>query len=447
MMTRAGNREGLQALEESSRLEKESVKVGASGKRRRSSRTSLSVAEARRAILYAQGFGNRSSGRVTHRHLLATCRRIGMLQIDSVNVLVRAHYFPLFSRLGPYQVEFLDELSYKPKKRRFFEYWGHEACLLPLESFPLLRWRMDRARNFDGVWGLIARFARSHPDFVENVYNLLADHGPAGAGEIAKRLAEERPRGIRGWWGWTDSKAALEFLVWCGRIAVATRRNFERVYDLTHRVIPGELIAQPVPPPEDAQRQLLGIAARALGVATEIDLRDYFRLPTRETRLRISELVESGELKPVTVENWNAYLHRDSTIPRQTDAAALISPFDPLIWERRRAERLFDFRYRIEIYTPAHKREHGYYVLPFLMGNKLVARVDLKADRKGSSLQVLSASEQTLTDPAQVAEALARELWILAQWLHLERISVGDRGSLSKPLRAAIQSLHRSQIL
>ncbi|HYY27161.1 MAG TPA: crosslink repair DNA glycosylase YcaQ family protein [Chthoniobacterales bacterium] len=377
---------------------------------------------------------------MTHRHLLATCRRIGMLQIDSVNVLVRAHYLPLFSRLGPYQAEFLDELSYKPKKRRFFEYWGHEACLLPLESFPFLRWRMDRARNFDGVWGRIARFARSNSEFIEKVYNLLADHGPAGGGEIAKRLAEERPRVIRGWWGWTDSKIALEFLVWCGRITIATRRNFERVYDLTDRVIPAELIAQPAPSPEEAQRQLLRIAARALGVATEIDLRDYFRLSPRETRLRISELVESGELTPVTVENWNAYLHRDSTIPRQMDAAALISPFDPLVWERRRPERVFDFRYRIGIYTPAHKREHGYYVLPFLMGDKLVARVDLKADRKNSDLQVLSASEQPLTDPAQVAEALAMELRILARWLHLERISVRDRGSLSKLLHTAIQS-------
>jgi uncharacterized protein len=366
-----------------------------------------------------------------------------MLQIDSVNVLVRAHYFPLFSRLGPYPVELLDELSYAPKKRRFFEYWGHESCLLPLESFPLLRWRMDRARNFDGIWRLIARLAKSKPEFVENVFNVLAEHGPAGAGEIAERVAEERLMGERGWWGWTESKAALEFLVWCGRISVATRRNFERVYDLTDQVIPAELIAQPVPSPEEAQRQLLGIAARALGVATETDLRDYFRLQARETRPRIAELVESGELKPVNIENRNAYLHRDAVVPRQIDAAALISPFDPLVWERGRAERIFGFHYRIEIYTPAHKREHGYYVLPFLMGDKLVARVDLKADRKGSSLRVLSASEQPLTNPAEAAEALAKELQILARWLGLGRISVSDRGSLAKPLRAAIQSKDR----
>jgi uncharacterized protein len=279
-------------------------------------RSSLSLAEARRAILHAQGFGNRSASRLTHRHLLAIVRRIGMLQIDSVNVLVRAHYFPLFSRLGPYKVDLLDELSYTPRKRRLFEYWAHEACLLPMESFPLLRWRMDRAQNFDGVWGLVARFAKSNPAFVENVFNVLAEHGPAGAGEIAKRVAAEPQRGKRGWWAWTDNKAALEFLLWCGRITVAARRNFERVYDLTDRVIPVELISQPVPSPEEAQRRLLEIAARALGIATESDLRDYFRLEARETRARISELVESGELKPVTIENWKAYLHRDTTIPR-----------------------------------------------------------------------------------------------------------------------------------
>ena len=402
--------------------------------------SSISLSEARRIILHAQGFGNRSFGRLTHRNLLAICRRIGMLQIDSVNVLVRAHYFPLFSRLGPYEVRLLDELSYAPKKRHFFEYWGHEASLLPLESFPLLRWRMDRARNFEGVWGQIARFAQSKPKFVENVYDLLAEHGAAGAGEIAKRVAEERPSGARGWWDWTESKAALEFLVWSGRITVATRRNFERVYDLIDRVIPAELIARPVPSPEEAQRRLLGIAARALGLATEIDLRDYFRLEARETRARISELVESGELKPVTIENLNAYFHRDAAIPRKIDAATLISPFDPLVWQRARPQRFFGFHYRIEIYTPAHKRAHGYYVLPFLMEDNLVARVDLKADRKARHLLVLSASEQPQTDSAQVAEALARELWILARWLNLERISVADRGSLSKPLRAAVQS-------
>jgi uncharacterized protein len=363
-----------------------------------------------------------------------------MLQIDSVNVLMRAHYFPLYSRLGVYPVKLLDEASYLPKQRRFFEYWGHEACLLPLEIFPLLRWRMERARNFVGTWSGLARFAKSNQDFVEKVFEIVNEHGSASAGEIARHVVEERPRGSRGWWGWTESKAALEFLFWCGRITTATRRNFARVYDLVERVIPHEILTAKTPSSADAQRQLIGIAGRALGVATEMDLRDYFRLQTEEARARIAELVEAGELVPVTVENWRAYLHRDAKIPRRVDAQALISPFDPLIWERRRPERLFRFRYRIEIYTPAHKREHGYYVLPFLLGDELVARVDLKAERKYGGLHVLSALEEPGADRTKVADALADELSLLARWVGLERIEVADRGALAAPLRSALKN-------
>jgi uncharacterized protein YcaQ len=405
----------------------------------------LSLEEARRVVLRAQGFGHRPSGRLTRRHLLAASRRIGMLQIDSVNVLLRAHYFPLFSRLGAYPVKQLDEVSYAPKYRHFFEYWGHEACLLPMEVFPFLRWRMERARNFVGTWGQLARFAKTNQDFVEGVFQIVKEHGPASAGEIARHLTEERPRGTGGWWGWTESKMALEFLFWCGRITTASRRNFARVYDLIERVIPhGLLDAQPLSLAE-SQRQLIGIAARALGVATEMDLRDYFRLGTAEARARIAELVETGELSPVTVDNWKAYLHRDAEIPRRIDAQALISPFDPLIWERKRPERLFRFRYRIEIYTPAHKREHGYYVLPFLLGDKLVARVDLKAARKQGQLQVLSALEEPGPDRMKVAEALATELSLLARWLGLETITVANRGTLAVPLRVALKSVERPE--
>ena len=361
-----------------------------------------------------------------------------MLQIDSVNVLMRAHYFPLFSRLGAYPAQLLDEASYTPKRRRFFEYWGHETCLLPLEVFPLLRWRMDRARNFVGTWSGLARFAKSEQDFVGKVLEIVKEHGPASAGEIAKHLAEERPRGTRGWWGWTNTKAALEFLFWCGRITTATRRNFARVYDLIERVIPGEILAAQVPSTEEAQRQLICIAARALGVGTELDLRDYFRLKTQEARLRIAELVEAGELVPIMIGKSKAYLHRDAKIPRRIDAKALISPFDPLIWERTRPERLFGFHYRIGIYTPAHKREHGYYVLPFLLDDKLVARVDLKAERKLAKLHVLSALEEPGADRVKVADALAYELRILAGWMGLEQIAVADRGSLAAPLRSAL---------
>ena len=370
-----------------------------------------------------------------------------MLQIDSVNVLMRAHYLPLFSRLGSYPVKLLDEASYSPKRRHFFEYWGHEACLLPLEVFPLLRWRMERARNFVGTWIGLARFAKSNQDFVERVFKIVTEHGPASAGEIARHLMEERPRGSRGWWGWTESKAALEFLFWCGRITTANRRNFARVYDLVERVIPHEILTSPTPSSAEAQRQLVTIAGRALGVATEMDLRDYFRLPAEDARARIAELVETGELIPVAVEDWKAYLHREAKIPRRIYAQALISPFDPLIWERKRPERLFRFRYRIEIYTPAHKREHGYYVLPFLLGDELVARVDLKAERNQGRLQVLSALEEPGADRIRVAEALADELSLLARWVGLEEIAVVDRGTLAAPLKSALKIARPTQDL
>ncbi len=412
--------------------------AGATGKRLQHSQRSLSIDEARRAVLYAQGFGDRSSTEVTHRHLHTVSKRIGMLQIDSVNVLMRAHYLPIFSRLGPYPIRLLDEISYSKKRRRFFEYWGHEGCLLPLEYFPLLRWRMERARNYVGLWKRVADLAKSKPEFVERVFEILQEHGPSSGGELAIHVAEERPRGARGWWGWSESKAALEFLFWSGRITTAARRNFERLYDLVDRVIPSNIMNRRTPPPEEAQRGLVTVAARALGVATEADLRDYFRLPTHEARARIAELVEAGDLMPVTVENWHAYLHRDAKIPRRIDAQALVSPFDPLIWERARPERLFGFRYRIEIYTPIHKREHGYYVLPFLLGDKLVARVDLKADRKRGMLHVLSALEEPGVDRSKVADALANELTLLAHWVDLHEISVSDRGTLAGPLRAAI---------
>jgi uncharacterized protein YcaQ len=401
----------------------------------------LSIAEARRTVLKAQGFGNRSSNRVTQRHLMAVLKRIGMLQIDSVNVLMRAHYFPLFSRLGPYPVKLLDEACYKRTRRRFFEYWGHEACLLPLEAFPLLRWRMERARNFLGTWKSLARFAKTRPDFIERVLEVVKEYGPAGAGEIEQHLAEERLRGSGGWWGWSDTKAALEFLFWCGRITTASRYNFQRLYDLTERVIPREILNAQVVSLEDAHRELIRIASRALGLATELDLRDYFRLQPDASRAGIGELVESGELVPVTVEGSKAYLHRDAKVPRRVVGQALISPFDPLIWERKRPERLFQFRYRIEIYTPAHKREHGYYVLPFLLGDRLVARVDLKADRKLGKLHVLSALEEPAVDRAQVAEALAGELALLAEWLGLGQIYVAPRGSLAVTLGQEVRRL------
>jgi uncharacterized protein YcaQ len=395
-------------------------------------KNSLSLSQARRIVLRAQGFDLRAPNRVTSRHIAAVTNRIGMLQIDSVNVLVRAHYFPLFSRLGSYPALLLDSASYSRKHRKLFEYWGHEASLLPIETHRLLRWRMERARNFVGTWRSVARLARDRPEIVKQVLEIVGTHGPASAGEIERYLAAERPRGTGGWWGWTEAKTALEWLFWCGAVTTSVRRNFERLYDLTERVLPPEILDAPVPSLQEAQRELIRIAARALGLATELDLRDYFRLQPDEAKDRIGELVDSGELIPVSVDHWKAYLYRDAKIPRSMEAQALISPFDPLIWERKRVERLFRFHYRIGIYTPAHKREHGYYVLPFLLGDRLVARVDLKADRKHGKLQVLASHAEQEVDRAKVAEALSIELASLARWLSLEEIAVADQGDLAK---------------
>jgi uncharacterized protein YcaQ len=406
----------------------------------------MSLSETRRIVLRAQGFDLRTPDRVTSRHIGAVTYRIGMLQIDSVNVLVRAHYFPLFSRLGPYPSGLLDGASYSHKHRKLFEYWGHGASLLPIETHRFLRWRMERARNFMGTWHSVARLARNRPEIVEKVLEIVAEYGPASAGELERRLVAERPRGTGGWWGWTEAKTALEYLFWCGAVTTATRRNFERLYDLTERVIPARILNAPIPSLPEAQRELVRIAARALGVATELDLRDYFRLRPDEARARIAELVEAGELIPVTVDHWKAYLHGDAKIPRRMEIQALISPFDPLVWERKRVERLFQFHYRIGIYTPAHKREHGYYVLPFLLGDRLVARVDLKADRKDRTLQILVSHAEREADRLKVAEALGDELALLARWLGLEHISVTDCGGLAKTLRQVV-SLHCSQIL
>jgi uncharacterized protein YcaQ len=363
-----------------------------------------------------------------------------MLQIDSVNVLVRAHYFPLFSRLGPYPCDLLDHTSYSHRHRKLFEYWGHEASLLPIETHRFLRWRMERARNFDGTWQTVARLAKNRPEIVKKVLEIVAEHGPASAGEIESYLAVDRPRVTDGWWGWTESKTALEWLFWCGAVTTAARRNFERLYDLTERVIPSSVLNAPIPSLQESQRELIKIAARSLGLATELDLRDYFRLRPEEARARIEELVEAGELIPVMVDHWKAYLHRDAKIPRHATARALISPFDPLIWERKRVERLFQFHYRIGIYTSPQKREHGYYVLPFLLGDRLVARVDLKADRKDRRLQVLASHAEKEMDRPKVANVLGDELASLASWLSLEQISVVDRGDLAKSLLQVVDS-------
>lgn len=394
---------------------------------------SLSAAQARRIALAAQGFATpRPRGSPQGADVLATVRSLGLVQIDSVNVLVRSHYLPAYSRLGAYDPTLLDRAAYAGQGRELFEYWGHEASLLPVELQPLLRWRMERARAGVGVWAGVARLARERATLCEAVLAEIRARGPIGVSELE---GAGRRRG--GWWGWSEGKIALEWLFWTGQITTHSRRRFERVYDLTERVLPSEIIAAPTPATEEAQRRLLRIAIRALGVATERDLRDYFRLTTEDAKSRVAELAEEGALIPVTVEGWRApaYLDPGAHDPRRLTARALLSPFDSLVWERQRTERLFGFRYRIEIYTPAKRREHGYYVLPFLLGDRLVARVDLKADRPRRTLRVQRAHCETDTDPGRVASALRPQLSQLAGWLGLERVLVSRRKGFIETLR------------
>jgi uncharacterized protein YcaQ len=380
---------------------------------------SLSAAEARRAALAAQGFGRPRPVRAAiASDVVRTVRALGLVQIDSVNVLVRSHYLPAFSRLGAYDPALLDAAAYAGRRRRLFEYWGHEASLLPVELQPLLRWRMERAARGEGLWSGVARFGRERRAVCERVFQEIEQRGPLGVSELA---AGGQRKG--GWWGWSDGKVALEWLFWAGRITTHSRRRFERVYDLPERVMPRAVLDAPAPTVEDAQRQLLRIAMRAQGVATERDLRDYFRLPVMDSRLRIAELVEAGELLPVRVEGWRqpAYATSGLRIPRRMDARALLSPFDSLVWNRERMQRLFDFHYRIEIYTPAHKRLHGYYVLPFLLDDRLVARVDLKSDRTAGKLRVIATHFEPGVVRRAVQAALADELGTLGAWLQLRR--------------------------
>jgi len=393
----------------------------------------LSAAQARRMALAAQGFGGRADGREPDGWALRrVLDRVGLIQIDSVNVLSRAHYLPLFSRLGPYDTELLDRAAHRAP-RRLFEYWGHEASLLPVATQPLLRWRMERAA--DDAWGGVRRIQRERPELVERVLEDVRERGPIAASEVVE---EERPARTGPWWDWSDVKRAFEWLFWSGQITSARRRGFERLYDLPERVLPREVVETPTPSLEDAQRELVRIASRAMGVAAEKDLRDYFRLPLAEARARVAELVEEGALWPVEVEGWTVpgYVNPEARLPRSLHARALVGPFDSLVWERPRVERVFGFRYRIEIYVPKPKRIHGYYVLPFLLGDRLVARVDLKADRTAGVLRV-QASHAEAHAPAETATELAAELERRAGWLGLGGVAVQPRGDLAAPLAAA----------
>lgn len=395
---------------------------------------SLSAAQARRIALAAQGFGrSRPAGSIDARHLTRVLDHVALHQIDSVNVVARAHYLPMFSRLGPYPISVLERAAWG-KPRRLFEYWAHEASLLPLDYHPLLRWRMARADAGVGTWGRLVPFAGERRAEAMALLARIETEGPLAASDAAETKAKY------GWWEWSDVKQALEWLFWAGHLTTATRRSsFERVYDLPSRVLPARLLAAPTPAESDAHRALLERSARSLGIATAGDLRDYFRLKPGEAAPRIDELVEAGVLERVEVEGWKqpAYLHRDARFPRYIRGNALLAPFDPLIWERDRTDRLFGMRYRIEIYVPAEQRVHGYYVLPFLMDSRLVARVDLKADRQTGTLRVQSAHAEPAA-PAETAARLACELTVMAGWLELGRVAVSGASGLARELDGVI---------
>lgn len=315
--------------------------------------------------------------------------------------------------------------------RELFEYWGHEASLIPLELQPLLRWRMARAD--DDAWGSVSRLARENPELISEILELVGEQGPIRAAQTGLAPAPGRAAEM---WAWHDGKIALEYLFFAGLVTAARRVNFERLYDLPERVLPAKVLDASTPDQADAQRELVRVAARCLGVASEPDLGDYFRLPRAASKARVAELVEGGELQPVSVEGWRvpAYLWPQARRPRRIRARAILSPFDSLIWARERTERLFGFRYRLEIYTPAAKRVHGYYVLPFLLGDALVARVDLKSDRKAGSLRVQGAFAEPGVDQGLVADELASELRTAAGWLGLERVELALVGDLAGPL-------------
>lgn len=385
-------------------------------------RTSISRAQARRIALAAQQFTVRTPQSVSSRHIRGLIEQLGAIQIDSVNVLVRSHYLPAFSRLGAYDRALLERVAYG-KPRRVFEYWGHEASFLPMEIFPLLRWRMERSRSGTGVWNNVARVGREERDLVASVRETIAQRGPMSASDFENTGRRERGGG---WWSWNDTKRAVEYLFWCGEITPLRRRSsFERVYDLSERVIPPDVFRNHVDEAH-AYRELVERAARAFGIAVESDLRDYFRLPVAAAKRAVADLVEQGRLNAVSVEGWKqqAYLHADARTPRRVEKSALLSPFDSLVWNRERTKRLFDFHYRIEIYTPSHKRVHGYYVLPYLLDEQLAARVDLKADRLRGILLVHAIHYEPGVNRRSVRARLHEDLLAMARWLELDSVKL-----------------------
>lgn len=399
----------------------------------------FSLKQARRLALAAQGFsGRQPPALVKATHVNRLIERLGVLQIDSVNALVRSHYLPLFSRLGQYSPGLLEHAAWSQGRRRsLFEYWGHEASLLPMALYPLLRWRMARAQQGLGIYAQMARFGRERQAVIQRVLKTVEQQGALGAGSLSTREERAGP-----WWDWSDEKHALEWLFAAGLVTVAGRRGFERLYDLPDRVIPDAILNTQVSEAE-AQRGLLLHSATALGVGTEKDLRDYFRLDPADSRIRLAELVEAGQLLSCRVQDWKqpAYCLPAPTVPRKVPASALLSPFDSLIWERSRTERLFDFRYRLEIYTPQHKRVYGYYVLPFLHNERIAARVDLRAERAHSRLAVHAVHEEAPGLDEEGMRALAVSLRQMADWLGLQQVQLNCQRPSADRLRSAMIGL------
>jgi len=421
----------------------------------------MSVEVARRIALAAQGFGAaRPRGRADVRRVRKAIDRAGVLQLDSVNVLCRSHYLPVFARVGDYARTTLDRMSWGDGRELFEYFWGHKAALLPLSYYPLLRWRMraveqqvwdqELSPDVAAPWSVVAgmrRLSVERPGYVDQVLEMVTEKGPLTAGEaspdgVRRKRDDPDPDPTTGrMWNWQDAKIAIEYLFCAGLVTIAGRRNFERVYDLTERVLPADVLSAPEPPADEARRELVRIAARSLGVATAKDLcgagQGHFTLPTATARQVIGELVEAGDLIPVRVEGVSQQSYRwHEAEDRPINASALLSPFDPLIWNRDRTHHLFDFFYRISIYTPAPQRIHGYYVLPFLLGDRLVARVDLKSNRQTSTLEVPTLTPEPNTPDC--IEPLANQLQLMASWLDLNHIQITDTSPLGRALSQAL---------
>lgn len=398
----------------------------------------MSADVARRIALGAQGFTDPRPSVATRRHLQRVLSRVQLLQIDSVNVAVRAHYMPLFSRLGAYAPALLDEAAWTHsarKPRMLVETWAHEASLVPVADWPLFHSGAKKR----GWWQNYRTILERSPQLVDDVLAAVKELGPIGAGALEKALMGDSGRAKGPWWDWSEVKRVCEVLFGVGVLTTGTRRSFERLYDLTERVIPADVLERRYTPEEGA-RELVRRSAVALGVATEPDLRDYYRLDPRRSQAAVASLVEEGVLEPVAVDGWRAagYRHRDASTPRRVTGRALLCPFDPLIWERGRTERIWGLRYRIEIYVPEPKRVHGYYVFPFLLDGELVGRVDIKADRAAGVLRVQSAWAEEGVDRPRVAAELAAELRLMAGWLGLEDVLVVRKGDLAAELIAAV---------